>query len=54
MSLWIKFYLKYCLYFAVFGNDENQPGLDLSEFPSLSNRGTLPNSSVSSIRNYGK
>jgi hypothetical protein len=54
MSLWIKFYLKYCLHFAVFGNDENQPGLDLSEFPSLSNRGTLPNSSVSSIRNYGK
>lgn len=39
--------------FEVFG-DENQPGLDLSEFPSLSNRGTLPNSgSVSSIRNYG-
>lgn len=38
----------------IFGNDENQPGLDLSEFPSLSNRGSLPNSSgVSSIRNYG-
>ena len=37
----------------IFGNDENQHGLDLSEFPSLSNRGTLPNSSVSSIRNYG-
>lgn len=37
----------------IFGNDDNQPGLDLSEFPSLSNRGSLPNSGVSSIRNYG-
>lgn len=41
----------FCL--AVFGQDADQPGLDLSEFPSLGNR-NLPSTPISSVRNYGQ
>ncbi|XP_048767352.2 CCR4-NOT transcription complex subunit 2-like isoform X2 [Ostrea edulis] len=35
----------------LFGTDADQPGLDLSEFPTLGNR-NLPSTPISSVRNY--
>lgn len=40
-------------YNMLFGQDADQPGLDLSEFPSLGNR-NLPSTPISSVRNYGQ
>ena len=38
---------------SVFGTDADQPGLDLSEFPTLGNR-NLPSTPISNVRNYGQ
>ncbi|XP_033739507.1 CCR4-NOT transcription complex subunit 2-like isoform X3 [Pecten maximus] len=39
----------------IFGTDDSsQPGLDLSEFPTLGNRNNMPSNPIPAARNYGK
>lgn len=49
--LFVNVTFTFCL--TVFGTDADQPGLDLSEFPTLGNR-NLPSTPISSVRNYGQ